>query len=83
MQVMSVIIMSDNVSTLWRTKLATLPRQYNQILFGFGKNITAFSCFFRKLLVTKPAAKVLKSRLLKENVRNGHIYVQLMKQHMT
>ena len=52
--------------------------------FWFWEKYHCFFMFFsRKLLVIKPAAKVLKSRLVKENVRNGHIYVQLMKQHMT
>ena len=27
--------------------------------------------------------KVLESKTVQQNVRNGHIYIQLMKQHMT
>ena len=49
---------------------------------GFGKNITVFSCFFRELLVFW-SLKFLKSRSAEEIVRNDHIYIQLMKQHMT
>ena len=30
------------ISALYETKQATLPRQNNQIHFGFGKNITVF-----------------------------------------
>ena len=32
-------------------KISNTAALYNQILFGFGKNITVFSCVFRKLLV--------------------------------
>ena len=42
--------------------------------FWFWENIL----FFRELLVNQPA-KVRKSRYMKENVRNGHIDIQLMK----
>ena len=38
--------------------------------------------FSRKLLVIY-FAKVLKNRCVMENIRNDHIYIQLMKQHMT
>ena len=51
-------------------------------LFGFGKNITVFSWFSCELLVIQ-LSKFLKSRCVMENVRNGHIYKQLVKQHMT
>ena len=39
------------ISALYRTKQATLPRQNNQIYFGFGKNITIFSHHIRNLLM--------------------------------
>ena len=47
-----------------------------------------YHCFFMifprilELLVFSPL-KVLKSRSAEENVRNDHIYIQFMKQHMT
>ena len=48
-------------------------------LFWF---LEKYHCFFRVLLVFK-SANVLKNMSEVENVRNGHIYIQLMKQHVT
>ena len=48
--------------------------------FWFWEKYHCFFTFFRQLQVFE-SAKVLKSRSIEENVRNGHIYVQLMKQY--
>ena len=50
--------------------------------FWFLEKYHCFFMFFRQLQVFE-SAKVLKSRSIEENVRNGHIYIQLMKQYMT
>ena len=50
--------------------------------FWFWEKYQSFSCIFRELLVFFPV-NVLKSKSVKETVRNAHIYIQLMKQHMT
>ena len=50
--------------------------------FWFWEKYHCFFTVFCELLVFL-SAKVLKSDSVKENVRNGHIYIQLMKQHMT
>ena len=58
-----------------------VPIQPNS--FWFWEKYHCFLMFFfRELLVFK-SLKVLKSRSAEENVRNDHIYIQLMKQHMT
>ena len=50
--------------------------------FWFWEKYHCFLCVFRELLVFQ-SLKVLKSRSVEKNVRNDHIYIQLMKQHMT
>ena len=66
------------------TQVTTLPRQNNQIHFGFGKNITVFPRFFSELGVFL-ACEGSKEHVCtgSENVRNGHIYIQLVKKHIT
>ena len=66
------------------TQVTTLPRQNNQIHFGFGK----ISLFFHVFLVI--GCILAREGSIKEhacagskNVRNGHIYIQLMEKHIT
>ena len=50
--------------------------------FWFWEKYHCFLYVFRELLAFQ-SLKVLKSRSVDKNVRNDHIYIQLMKQHMT
>ena len=64
--------------------MTTLPRQNNQIHFGFGKNITVFHVFLVIGCILAREGSIKEHACAgSENVRNGHIYIQLMEKHIT
>ena len=66
------------------THLTTLPRQNNQIHFGFGKNITVFSRVFSDSVHFSRDCSIKEHACAgSENVRNGQIYIQLMEKRIT
>ena len=67
------------------TQVTTLPRQNNQIHFGFGKNITVFFHVFLVIgcILARDCSIKEHACAGSENVRNGHIYLQLMEKRIT